>query len=225
MSAPPPSSAAQWQADALIEQIALQVEAQRRELLDAAARECEEIRERARVKARRQLRRAIAELRAAARQRMQQLRAELETAARRAASARALDALSAAWPQLGDALARRWRDTAARNRWLDAQLAQAQARLPSTGWLVRHPPDWSDGDCDALRAQLAARGVADARLHADQRVDTGLVVEVDGVRLDSTPQALLADRQFVEAALLAALEAGARHKHDGHDGHGEHGHE
>ena len=61
-------------------------------------------------------------------------------------------------------------------------------------------------------------------------IDTSLgtavaVVEADGVRLDSTPQALLADRQFVEAALLAALEAGARHKHDGHDGHGEHGHE
>src|SRR5690606_14277388 len=96
MSAPGPSSTELAQADALVDEIRRQVAAQRQQILDAAARECDEIRARARVKARRQLRRAIDELRAAKRQRLQQVRAELETAARRRASARALDALSAA---------------------------------------------------------------------------------------------------------------------------------
>jgi len=162
------------------------------------------------------LRRAVAELRAIERERMQQVRAELETAARRQSSARALGALAAAWPKLGAALADRWDDADARKLWVDAQLSLAQARLPPAGWVLRHPACWLDADCDALRARLTAHGVADARLVADEALTVGLVVEVDGARLDSTPQALLADRPYVEAALLAALGANPPEEH----GHG-----
>lgn len=214
MSAPDSSSTAQLQADALVEEIRLKVAAQRRELLDAAGRECDEIRDRAKVKARRQLRRAIEELRALERQRRQQVRAELETAARHRASTRALEALSAAWPRLSAALSRRWSDADARSRWLDAQLALAQSRLPAGAWVLRHPAHWGADESAALRALLAARGVADARLEPDSEVDVGLVIEADGARLDSTSRALLADRGFVEAALLAALdETAARRPH------------
>lgn len=209
MSAPDSSSTARLQADALVEEIRLQVAAQRRELLDVAERECDEIRDRAKVKARRQLRRAIEELRALEHQRQQQVRAELQTAARHRASTQALEALAAGWPRLPDALARRWRDAGARKRWLDAQLALAQSRLPAAGWVLRHPADWGADDAAALRALLAARGIADARLQPDSEVDAGLVIEADGARLDSTPRALLADRGFVEAALLAALDEAA----------------
>lgn len=214
MSAPDSSSTAQLQADALVEEIRLKVAAQRRELLDAAGHECDEIRDRAKVKARRQLRRAIEELRALERQRRQQVRAELETAARHRASTRALEALSAAWPRLSDALARRWSDADARSRWLDAQLALAQSRLPAGVWVLRHPAHWGADEAAALRALLAARGIADARVQPDSEVDVGLVIEADGARLDSTSRALLADRGFVEAALLAALdETAARRPH------------
>ena len=213
MSAPSPPPPPLAQADALVDEIGHQAATQRQQILDAATREGDEIRARARDKARRQLRRALAELRASGRERLQQVRAELETAARRRSSARALDALAAAWPRLGDALARRWDDAAARELWIDAQLALAQARLPSAGGVLRHPATWHDGDRDALRRRVAARGVTDAGLVADERVTIGLVVEADGVRLDSTPQALLADRAFVEAALLAALVADRRGGH------------
>ncbi len=216
MSAASPTSPEMAQADALVDEIARQAAAQRQQILDAAAREGDEIRARARDKARRQMSRAVAELRATERERLQQVRAELETAERRQSSARALAALAAAWPKLGDALARRWDDANARRQWLDAQLALAQARLPSTGWVLRHPASWHDDDYDALRTLLAARGVTDAGLVADERVSIGLVVDADGVRLDSTLQALLADRPFVEAALLAALDANLRGKH-GHE--------
>jgi len=216
MSAPSPSSPELAQADALVEEIARQAAAQRQQILDAAAREGDEIRARARDKARRQLRRAVADLRAIERERLQQVRAELETAARRQSSARALGALAAAWPMLGEALADRWHDTDARSLWLDAQLSLARARLPPAGWVLRYPASWRDADCDALRARLAAHGVTDARLLADEGLAVGLIVEVDGARLDSTPQALLADRPFVEAALLAALGADTPEEH----GHG-----
>ncbi|HMN65544.1 MAG: hypothetical protein KF786_13775 [Burkholderiaceae bacterium] len=207
MSAPASTPVAQSQADALIDEIARQVTAQRQAILDAAEREAGEIRARARDKARRQMRRALADLRTAERQRTRQVRAELETRARHHEAARALDLLAAAWPALDAAIARRWRDARARDRWLDAQLALAQARLPRAGWVLRHPAGWADAECDALRALLAARGASDAVLEADPRLRVGLVIEADGVRLDSTPQALLADRGFVEAALLAALPA------------------
>lgn len=205
MSAPASTPVAQPQADALIDEIARQVAAQRQAILDAAEREAGEIRSRAREKARRQMRRAIADLRAAERQRTRQVRAELETRARHHASARALDLLAVAWPALDAAIARRWRDATARARWLDAQLALAQARLPRAAWVLRHPAGWADAERDALHALLAARGVTGATLEADPSVQVGLVIEADGVRLDSVPQALVVDRGFVEAALLAAL--------------------
>ena len=73
--------------------------------------------------------------------------------------------------------------------------------------MLRHPAGWTDAERDALRVLLAARGVSGATLEADPSLQVGLVIEADGVRLDSTPRALLADRDFVEAALLAALPA------------------
>lgn len=197
-------------ADALVEEIRRQAAAQRQAILEAAEREAAEIQARARDKARRQLRRALEELRAAGRQRVRALRAELETEARRRASGHALDSLAAAWPMLEAALARRWQDPKARRRWLEAQLALARARLPAASWLLRHPAEWGEPDRDALDALLAARGVSSAGLRADPGLAIGLVVEADGARLDSAPQALLADRATIEAELLAAVRTAER---------------
>jgi len=201
-----PPSSAESQADALVEEIGRKVAERGRELLDTALREADEIRRRARLKARRQMRRAIEEMRATERQRSQQTLAELETASRRQASLRALDTLSLAWPQLAEAIERRWNDPAAQRHWIGAQVALACKRLPARGWVIRHPGDWSDAGMAALREVLQAHGVVDATLQADAGLCVGLVIEVDGARLDSTPRALLADRPRVEAALLAALE-------------------
>lgn len=201
---------AELQAEALVEQIQRQVAARRRELLDAAELEASAARQRARDKARRQLHRAIADLRETERQRVQQLRAELESATRRRAAANALDMLSSAWPRLGQAIERRWDDPVIRAPWVHAQLAQACARLPQRGWVLRHPAGWGNAELSALRDALHVRGVAGATLLADAELRVGLVIAVDGVRLDSTPQALLADRARIEAALLARLAPGQR---------------
>jgi hypothetical protein len=200
-----PSSAAELQAAALIEEIGRKVAQSRGEILAAAAREAAQIRQRARAKARRQLRRAIDEMRASERQRVAQVQAELATRSSRRVSAQSLAALAQAWPLLVEAIRRRWDDPPSRAQWLQAQLGQARARLHPGPWRVAHPAAWGEADITALRATLARHGVTEASLQADPALASGLVIEAAGARLDSTPQALLADRAAVEAALLAAI--------------------
>jgi hypothetical protein len=197
------------QAQALIDDIGRQVALQRQALLDTAERDARQTRQRAQAKARERLRSAIAGMRSAERVRTQQVLAEIETANRRQASARSQHALSLAWPRLAEAIEARWNDPASRGDWIAAQLAVASARLPAAGWTVRHPDTWSAADAAALRSALQRHGITDAPLLADASLRAGFVIEVGGARLDSTPQALLADRPQVEAALLAALEAQA----------------
>lgn len=208
MSAAAPTTAG-LQADALIGEIAQRAAHDRRDLLDAAAREAEEVRRRARLKARRQLRRAVADLRAHEQRRLQQARAEIETEQRRHESARALAALALAWPRLAQALERRWRDPRSRAGWIDAHLEMARARLGHTAWWVRHPADASPSDVAALQAALDAHGAQATTLRADPQLQAGLVVEVDGAALDTTPAALLADPDAIQAELLAALDDAA----------------
>ena len=206
---PAPASRTRLQADALVQEIQRQVAAQQRELLDTAAREAEQIRQRARVKARRQLRRAIQDMRSTEAQRTRQARAELETAMRRQAAARASTALASAWPRLRGELSRRWQDPSARAQWLAAQVAMGRARLPRKDWVVHHPAAWTEAETAALVGLLRSHGVADATLHADAGLTLGLVIEAAGVRLDSSPQGLLCDRARIESALLARLDPGA----------------
>ena len=204
----PPSPASQ--ADALVSEIREQVALERRRLLDDAEREADEIRGRARDKARRQMRRAVEEMRESGHRRLAQVRAELETALRHDDSVRSLEVLATAWPLLRAALARRWDDDdAAAATWMRAQLADARARLGPRGWLVRHPASASAARIAALRDALVSQGAIEPSLKADPGLDAGLVVEVGGARLDATPDALLAIRPAVEAALLAEVARAA----------------
>lgn len=208
-------------ADALVAEIHRQADAQRQQRLATAVAEAAAITARARDKALRQLRRTQAELRATRDERQRRLAAELDTQARREAAARARAALDAAWPQLVPALRRRWADAAARAGWVEALVAQAAARLPASGWRLRHPRAWSADDQRGLQASLQRHGLGAIEVQADDSVDAGLVIERDGVRLDGTPAALLADRARAEAELLALLaDAGEDAEGDAKAAHG-----
>lgn len=192
-------------ADALVAELGRQAETQQRERLATAAAEAAAISERARDKALRQLRRTQAELRAMRDERQRRLAAELDTLARREAAARARAALDAAWPRLAPALQRRWADAAARATWVEALVAQAAARLPASGWRLRHPRTWSADDQRRLQAVLQGHGIGAVEAQADDRIEAGLVIERDGVQIDGSAAALLADRARIEAELLALL--------------------
>lgn len=197
---------ADLQADGLVTEISRQVDLKRAEVMAAAAREVEEIRQRARAKARRQMQRAIAEMRVADRQRLTQARAELETERGRRRAAHSLQVLALAWPLLGEAILERWAGEASRARWIDAQIGHALRRFGDRPWTVVHPDAWRDAELSALRQALARHGVADTVLRGDAALSAGLVIEIAGARLDSSPAALLADRSAVEAVLLAEID-------------------
>jgi len=203
---PAAQTPADLQADALVAEIARQVDAARVELVAAAAREVQEIRQRARAKARRQMRRAIEEMRATGRQRLTQAMAELETERGRRRAAHSQQVLALAWPLLVDAIGERWADEASRVRWIDAQIDSARRRFGDRPWTVVHPADWQDADVAALRETLTRSGVDKAVLRGDPALTAGLVIEIAGARLDSSPPALLADRSAVEAVLLAEID-------------------
>jgi hypothetical protein len=86
-------------------------------------------------------------------------------------------------------------------------IALARARLPSHGWVVHHPASCDDGEIAALREHLRTQGLSDVILRPAAGQRAGLVIEVDGARLDGTPAALTADRSRAEAALLVELES------------------
>lgn len=190
---------ASLQAQALQQALQQQAEARCRALLDAAAGEAAAIRARAHEKAGQQLRRATAELRAAARAGLRQAEAEVESARRQAQTRQARQALDEAWPQLPEALRRRWQEPAARAAWIAALVELARARLHGSTLRVRHPPATEPPAWPGTSLE----GVPDPALEA------GLVIEADGAWVDGSPAALLADRAQVEAMLRAQLEAGA----------------
>jgi exonuclease VII large subunit len=209
-SAPTAGTAAEMQAQALVQTIELQAAEQCRQLLGSALAQAAGIRQRAQAKARARLHRALQQMRAGESQAAQQLQAEIETARRRQASVRARQSLDRAWPALEGAVAQRWQQADARLRWVDALLGVGRARLPPSGWTVRHPASLNADETVALQGTLMRHGVADAQLRADATLAAGLVIEVGGARLDGTPRALLADRPLVESALLAAFDTAGR---------------
>lgn len=200
--APPPGSGSQ--ADALVSEIREEVARERARILEEAGREANAIRGRARDKARRQLRRAVDELRESGRGRLAQVAAELETARRHEDSAHAREALDSAWPLLRRAIGRRWSDDASASTWIRALVVLAHARLRGAHWEARYPAA-DAARARVLREALAAQGIADVALRADAAIEAGLVIEAGGARLDGTPDALLAVRAEVEAALLAEI--------------------
>ena len=203
------SPAPQLQADTLIAEIRKQAAQSANDTREAAGREAQAILQSARDKARRQLQRVRADLRQMRLRRVAQVNAELETASRGRASAQTHQLLARAWPLLETAVERRWRATQRRERWVAALLDEAVARLATGAWVVRHPADLEPAARAHLRAALDQRGGALATLVADAALPAGLIVEMDGVRLDGTPPALLADRYAVEAGLLALIARGA----------------
>ena len=201
--APPPGSGSQ--ADALVAEIREEVARERARILEEAGREANAIRGRARDKARRQLRRAVDELRESGRGRLAQVAAELETARRHEDSAHAREALDSAWPLLRRAIGRRWSDDASASTWIRALVVLAHARLRGAHWEARYPAAADAARARVLREALAAQGIADVARRADAALEAGLVIEAGGARLDGTPDALLAVRAEVEAALLAEI--------------------
>jgi hypothetical protein len=128
-------------------------------------------------------------------------RAEYATAERQVHRHRDQALLAQAWPQLADALRRRWADGAARQQWAVAVFARAHQVLRPGSWRVLHPRDWPVAE----QRRAAGGDSAHIQFVVDPAVMAGLRVCADGACVDGTLEALLDDRAAVEARLLTLL--------------------
>jgi hypothetical protein len=156
-------------------------------------------------RARRHLREAVEAERTRARTRISTARAELETLRRRHRQHLGALLLAAARERLPEVLSERWADAGARAAWIRTTATQALARLPRGRWVVRHALCFHASDYDTLLQALGDLGAREPELVSDPGLDAGLVIECAGVRLDASVGGLLADREAIEARLLALL--------------------
>ncbi len=175
---------------------------------------CRELLAQASARGRPLLREAYRRHRAALHQRVAAERARAEGLLRAATAERATvlrrrgeladgELIRAIWPRLEAQLGERWMAADTRMLWVDSALRQALARLPRTGWTIRHAAGWPEAERRAAQARLAAAGIEAPALRADSGIAAGLVVGAGGAQLDMSLAGLLRDRARVEARLLA----------------------
>ena len=70
---------------------------------------------------------------------------------------------------------------------------------------MRHGLDFRAEDCNTLLARVNAHLPHPPVLVTDPDVTAGLIIECGGARLDASATGLLADREAVEARLLALV--------------------
>jgi hypothetical protein len=132
-------------------------------------------------------------------------RAQLETRARQQQHRTALLLLQQGWELLGQSVQQRWKTAAQRRLWVCNLLHQALQRLPRCAWVIEHPPGWDSAECSEQLEAIRGHCGVQPQLHTDDQLHAGLRVCADGACLDGTLEGLLADRDAIEAQLLAQL--------------------
>jgi len=183
------------------------VETSRRKQVGAILGEADEraraILKEAHERSRRAVRTAFLEARVRAEERMVMLQARVATARRLHEQHRAAEILAAEWSSLPEALAQRWRDPAARERWATHAARGALGRLPRAGWRIAHPADWPEPERARLAAALAAELDAAPEFVADPSIRAGVRINAGHNVVDATLDGLLADREAIGARLLS----------------------
>jgi len=176
-------------------------------LRESARAQGREIVAEARRRARLRVKEAVLEKRRQVEEHCRRARVEMETRSRAdrfAGLARRLEEGLAALPA---ALSQQWSDPAARRDWCRAVLEGAAATLRPGHWSLALAPGLAAAERDAL-AQAASEAAGEAvDLQEDPGLEAGLAVVHDGARYDGTIAGLMADRNRVQAALLAELAA------------------
>ncbi len=155
--------------------------------------------------ARDRMREAIRSERLRTREKLEATAAQLQTRERQQQHKTALLMLHRGWERLGDAALRRWKAPPQRHEWICALIKLALERLPPRPWVIEHPPGWDPDECAELRAAMEQHCGAAPQLRADDQLHAGLRICTDGACLDGTLEGLLADREAIEAQLLAQL--------------------
>ena len=179
-------------------------EACRRALAEAEQKARETLRQ-AHRKERAHLHRRILDERARIQARIQAVEAERVTRERRQQARSSARVLEEAWPLLQLGLRQRWQDADGRRAWVARCVRQALGSLPAGAWILRHAPGWPPAEQQAVREELGRALGVEPQLRSDTDIEAGLIIDSGGACLDGSLRGLLADRQRLEARLLALL--------------------
>jgi hypothetical protein len=111
--------------------------------------------------------------------------------------------LNRAWDLLHRQLERRWRTAAQRQSWARNIFTVATQRLPSGRWTVEHPQDWVQEERTQLVQQILEHTGIAPQLKAVDDFNAGICISFDGATVDGSIKGLTADRNRIEAELLA----------------------
>lgn len=193
----------------LLRLVAEQRDATCRRLVAEAEDAARELLRQTHRKERAHLHRRVLEERARIQARIQAVEAERVTRERRQQARSSAGILEQAWPLLQAGLQRRWGDAEGRRHWVGRCVQQALGALPAGAWTVRHAPGWPAVEQQAVREELTRTLGVEPQLRSDASIEAGLIIDSGGACLDGSLRGLLADRQRLEARLLALL-AGER---------------
>lgn len=160
----------------------------------------------ARERLRRRLHQAVAEERRHRADALLEAQHRIETARRQRLLAGYRRFLEQAWPQLVEALDRRWSDRDARRLWCEMAIREACASLLAGTWIVELPGSWPAEDNKWFAGAFAGRRLPHPEIRIEQGLSSGLRIRCGDACLDATPDGLLDRRTEIEARLLAAWE-------------------
>ena len=178
-----------------------------RRLREAATAQAHEIVTDARRRARLRVKEAVVEKRRQVAEHCRRARVEMETRSRAERFAELGSRLEAGLSALPGVLAGQWADEAARRDWCREVLEGAAATLRPGRWGLTLAPGTGAEEREALAAAASRAAGGPVELREDPALEAGLLVTHDGARYDGTLGGLMADRNRVQAALLAELAA------------------
>ncbi len=181
-------------------------EASCNDILEAAQKEAADILWRAEESARVRENRAKAAEEANRTRVLEAARAHQETELRQYRLNRTGKLLTEGRKRLIEALRARWRDPAHRGHWLGFLVDRANRLLPVGNWSVIHPAAWEVAELHPFVARLQATAADEIRFEADQAIEAGLRIACRGAVVDGTIIGILANREEIDALLLAMLE-------------------
>ena len=178
-----------------------------RELREAAEEQAQQLVREAHHRARTRIKDAAREKRRRVAEHRRRVRVELETRHRDARFTALGERLATGLAALPAALEARWQDQSVRRGWCRHVLDDAAQVLREGDWALAVAPGL--GEAERRELTDAATELAGSQVTVEDQpgLAAGLVVTHDGARYDGSVAGLMADRNGVQAALLAELAA------------------
>lgn len=132
--------------------------------------------------------------------------ARLQAERRLSEQQRLAQLLERAWQMLPEALLERWQNPVRRKKWVAQAIDSAHRLLPHDMWALRVAPGWPAEERDQALLAVAHRLGTMPDCSEVTKLQAGLLIIANGIRLDATLDGLLADRTGIESRLLAYLE-------------------